>query len=218
MSLTFLDLKTRLARSILRNDLAPDYGEFINEALREIQNRKSFVFMRADPVEVVVPASADLSGQEVDLPADFKELLKKDAVFFVGDANVLSPAEVVFKQQQIARVAAFGGSPAPSWPPRVYFERYSEGAVLGILEPVSSPLTLLVNYYKYLPALAADTDTSALVDAYPKLVLAKAKAIAFSEVNDYDAAGGAEVEFEKKLGEAIRQDAYSEVVGRTLHM
>jgi hypothetical protein len=49
------------------------------------------------------------------------------------------------------------------------------------------------------------------------MVLAKAKSIAFSDIND-EASRLFDGEFEIKLAEAIRQDAYSEVAGRELRM
>lgn len=212
--MTFAEFKIRLGKGILRDDLADSLGDFTNEALREVQNRRSWTFQKAS-------ASLDLgpgAGNETaELPADFKELQKHPSVFYVTIEGSRIPAEVVFESQQIRRVAVFGGTPASTWPPRLYFERRASTAVIGVIEPLSEALTFQANYYAYLPDLSADDDTSLFITSYPKLVLAKAKSIAFSEINDPTAAFF-EAEFEKKLTEAIRQDSYSEVAGRTLRM
>jgi predicted nucleic acid-binding protein len=49
------------------------------------------------------------------------------------------------------------------------------------------------------------------------MILEKAKAIAFSNIND-DESQKAEGKFEAKYRQASYQDAYSEVVGRKLRM
>lgn len=211
---TFAYLKNRVYRGVLRDDLADDYGTFVNDALREVQNLRSWVCMK-DRVTLAVPTG---SGREVvTLPADFKELQKRPAVHYVTDEGGLVPAEVVTEEQQAFRVWAFGGTPIATWPPRVFFEKRATSAVLGVLEPMSQPFNLEVKYYKYLPDLASDTDASPLAAAYPMMVIAKAKALAFSSINDA-AAVGFEQEFDKKFLEAVRQDAYSEVRGLTTRM
>jgi len=214
MSQTFAQFKDRLGRSVLRDDIAADYGTYINEALREAQNRRSWLCMKRE-VPLVVPTG---TGRETAaLPADFKELQKRPAVHYVTDEGLFIPADVVTEEQQVYRVWAFGGTPICTWPPRVFFERRATGAILGVLEPLSQAFNFTVKYYAYLPDLVADVDTSPLIDAYPMMVLAKAKAIAFSGLND-PVAAGFETEFEKKLAEAARQDAYSEVAGRETRM
>ena len=215
MSQTFAQLKARLHRGVLRDDLVEDYGSFLNEGLREIQNRRSWTSMKRESDDLTIPTG---SGREtVALPADFKELQKDPAVAFVTEDGGWVPAEVVTEEQQIYRLWIFGGTPICTWPPRLFIERRATETVLGVLEALSQPLAIRVKYYAYLPDLSADTDTSALADLYPNMVLAKARAIALSQINDREA-DNAELEFEKKLADAIRQDAYSEVVGRVNRM
>jgi hypothetical protein len=91
------------------------------------------------------------------------------------------------------------------------------GAKIGIVEPLIEAFNLEVNMYAYLPALVNPTDTSPLLTAYPNMILEKAKAIAFSNIND-DESQKAEGKFEAKYRQASYQDAYSEVVGRKLRM
>jgi hypothetical protein len=212
--MTFAQFKDRVARGVMRDDLIPLYGDFVNEALREVQNRAPWSFSRRT-VNLSVPAG---SGREtVALPADFKELQKLPAVHYVTDEGDLIPADVVTEEQQLFRIWAFGGTPITTWPPRVFLDRRAEGAVLGVVEPMTQPFTFRVKYIAYAPVLSVDSDTSPLIDAYPAMMLAKAKAIAFSQINDPQEAA-CEVAYEKAYSEARRQDAYSEVSGRVTRM
>jgi hypothetical protein len=209
MSQTFAQFKARLASGVQRSDLASSYGLFINEALREIQNRRSWTCMKVD---ASVSIATGTGRETAALPAAFKEFQRRTAVEYVADDGGFVPADVVTEEQQIYRIWAFGGTPMYTWPPRVFF-LHQPAATLGVLEPLSQALNFRVRYYGYLPDLSADGDTSPLINAYPQMVLAKAKAIAFTEIVDPVAAQFEEL-FEKKLAEAVRQDAYSEVSGR----
>jgi hypothetical protein len=212
--MTFLQFKERVNRGVLRSDLEGSVGDFINQALKEIQDRRSFTCMKRK-IDLTVPAG---SGNEtVALPEGFKELQKRPAVHYVADDGSLIPAEVVSEEEQVRRIWAFGGTPISTRPPRVYFERNEVGAVLGLVEPMIQAMNFRVKYYAYLPDLVLDSDTSPLIDSYLAMVLAKAKSIAFSDIND-EASRLFDGEFEIKLAEAIRQDAYSEVAGRELRM
>lgn len=212
--MTFAQFKDRLHKGVLRDDLVDSYGDFTNEALKEIQDRRSFSFMKRR-IDLTIPAG---SGNEtVALPAGFKELQKRPAVHFITDDGGLIPAEVVSEEEQLRRVWAFGGTPIMTWPPRIFFERNETGAVLGLVEPVTQPMNLRVKYYAFLPNLVEDTDTSPFIDNYLAMVLSKAKSIAFSGIND-EASRLFDAEFEIKLASASRQDAYSEVAGRETRM
>ena len=214
MSQTFAQFKTRLAANVLRSDLTNFYGQYINEALQEIQNRRSWLQMKAE-VNLSVPVG---DGREtVTLPANFKELQHRTAVEYLADDGGFIPADVVTEEQQIFRVWAFGGTPISTWPPRVFLLRQATSSLLGVLEPLIQPFNFRVRYYGYLPDLVADADMSPLINAYPQMVLAKSTSIAFTEIND-PIAVEFETLYEKKLAEAVRQDAFSETAGRINRM
>jgi len=214
MALTFAQWKVRLAKAVLRDDLADDYGTFLNEALLKIQQKRSWLAMRTS-ADLVIPTGA---GREtIALPAGFKELQKRQAVQYLADGGGFIPADVVTEEQQIYRVWAFGGTPLTTWPPRIFLERQATGSVLGVIEPLSQVLNIRVKYFQFLPELVTDSATSPIADAYPGMVLAKAKVVAFTEINDPIAAAF-ETEFDKQFAEAARQEAYSEVVGRETRM
>lgn len=218
--MNFAQFKTRLGLGVQRDDRASSYGDYVNEALREIQNRRSWTVMKkTTPTSGVglITIGPGSGNNTVSLPSDFKELQKRSPVHYITDEGNFIPAEVVTEAEQIRRVWAFNGTPVTTWPPRVFYERNASGAVLGIIEPTTQAMNFRVKYYAYLPDLSADSDTSPFITLYPKMVIAKAKAIAFSEIND-EAAAGFENEFEKKWIEAVRQDAFSEVSGRELRL
>jgi hypothetical protein len=211
----FADIKARISRGVQRADLAASYGDYVNEALREIQNRRSWTDMKFT-VNVALPASDN--ENTVTIASDFKELQKTPAVYFVTDDGGLIPAETVFESQQIYRVWVFWGTPIVTWPPRIFFERNGTSAVIGMVEPRTEDFNFRVDYFRYLPDLVNDTDTSPLLTAYPEMVLAKSKVIAFTDINDEEAMALHEGIYEKKFMEGARKDAYAEVRGRTLHL
>lgn len=211
---------------MLRADLASDYPNFINEALVEIQNRRSWTCMKVTEPVTIQPGSG---FQTAVLQNNFKELRHRgSAVNFVADDGGFIPATIVFAEEEIWRVWAFGGAPVFVWPPRIFLIRgapspdqlaagFSTSARLGILEPMIEAINLQVNMFAYLPLLVNPTDVSPLALAYPNMVLDKAKAIAFDGIND-DEFNKAEAKFEKKFREAAYQDAFSENAGRVLRM
>lgn len=166
--------------------------------------------------------------QTTPLENNFKELRPKTSINFVADDGQRIPATVVFAEQEVWRNWAFGGTPPFIWPPRIFLIRgaptpdqiaagFSVGASVGILEAMIEEINLEVLMFAYLPLLVADGDVSPLALAYPNMVLTKAKSIAFDGIND-EQYEKAEALFEKKFREASYQDAYSENVGRVLHM
>ena len=223
--MNFSDITARLSTAILRADLAPNYGEFINEALIEIQNRRSWTCMKATEQVSLGPGT----GFELAvLETNFKELRREPSINFVADNGSLIPATVVFAEEEVWRNWAWGGAPIFIWPPRVFLIRgpaspeqiaagASVSASVGILEPLIETFNLQVLMFGYLPPLVNPTDVSPLVLAYPNMVLEKAKAIAFANINDpqYEKA---EALFEKKFREASYQDGFSENAGRVLRM
>lgn len=223
-----------MAIGVQRSDLAPNYGEYINEALVEIQNRRSWTCMKVTEQVSLGPGD----GYETAvLQSNFKELRRSPhPINFVTDNGKLIPATVVFEEEEVFRVWAWGGAPIFIWPPRIFLIRgaltpaesaartpaqveagITVGAKIGVVEPLIETFNVSVNMFAYLPALINPTDTSPLIDAYPKMVLAKAKAITFSEIAD-PVSDQFEKEFEMKFRQAAYQDAYSEVAGRALHM
>jgi hypothetical protein len=233
--MNFAAMKARIGRGILRDDLAPYYGDYIDDALQDIQNRHSFPCMKTS-VNVTIPLGTLEST--VNLPANFKELQSGTPIYFITPEGRFIPGRVEAESRQVAqqwfmrRWIVFN-LPLIS-PFSIFFERYGltppsgitptpdaaagVTAVVGMVTNPYQPMPLRVDYFGYLPKLVNDTDVSPLVSAYPEMVLAKAKAIAFDVINDNEAFDTNMKIYEGQLNTAIRQDAYSEVAGRTLRM
>lgn len=220
--MNFSDIQARLNLGVLRADLQPFYGEYINEALQEIQDRRSWTFMKAQAC-LTIPAG---SGYEaVVLVSGFKELRRTPAIFWIDPVSLIRiPADVVFEAQQISRqwiwsgAATIGNVPPPSFlPTSIFVNTIPGGARIGTIYPLDQPAAIYVLYYQYLPPLVNPTDTSPFIDSYPQMVLAKARAIALSEINDAESQKS-EMLFESRYIAAMRKDAHAEVAGHVLHM
>jgi len=212
--MTFAQFKVRLARGVMRDDLLASYGDFTNEALQEIQQARSWTCMKKTAT-VTLPAGP--GNETIALPADFKELQRRPAVHAIGDDGSFIPTDTVFEAQQIQRAYAFGGIPIMTCPIRNFLEVNTAGSVVGMVEPQTDVINYRVKYFAWLPPLVADGDTSPFITSNMAMVLAKAKMIAFSDVNDPEADRQQGIYMEA-LASAIRADAYSEVAGRELHM
>ena len=225
MPFDFAEAQEALNRSILRADLQPYYGDYINAALVKIQNRRSWTFMKHTETLALGPSS---EPSITPLEANFKELRREPSINFIADDGGLIPAVTVFEEEEIFRVWAWSGAPMFVWPPRVFLLRGPASptqlltgqtiqASIGILEPLIETFNVAVNMFQYLPLLVNPTDLSPFLIAYPDMVLEMAKVIAFTRVNDpeRDKARG---QFEIEYRAAASQDAYSEVVGRRLRM
>jgi len=221
--MTFVQLQSRLYKSVQRDDYlvanSPEtnYGTFINEALRGCQNRKNWTFMK-ETVDLTILASQS----DVDLPEDFKAFqnLRPPVHIVLTDPAtnfpVLRPVNVTWAEQELRRAWMMGsvGVGTVTWDLQCFTDRTSGTTKLSIVTPAGSDIIFRVKYYGYLPALVEDSDTSILVDRYQSMVIAKAKEIAFEQINDYDARNNSEGEFEKKFMEASKQDNYDDVSGR----
>lgn len=206
----FADLKRWVEKGVQRADLDDDYGDFVNEALKEIQRRRSWTAMKDK--ETLVISSGDKTAA---FPEDFKELQReRNPVNLVTVDGGLAPVDVVFEEQEVRRLWAMSGT---TFTTRAYLYRDGAGTVLGLVAPAAEDLTFQVKVYKFLPALSGDGDENPLTVEFPWMIIEKAKALALMSINDPQSEVS-ETAFEKKYAEAARRDAYSDVSGLTLRM
>jgi hypothetical protein len=218
-------LQARVGRGVLRADLASasnDYADYINEAIREFEKARSWSFMKK--TGTITLSAGDLT---VALPADFKEFVaerdKSPVNQILNDPDMpgaKKPVRLGFESQELMRlwkfsnlVVSFGFFGMPT----LCVRRENSGLFLCLTLPNLQDLELEVNYYAYLPPLTAATDTHPLADAYPSMVIAKAKALALADINDpvvADLENYAQVKFKA----ASLQDSRSDLVGHDLHM
>ncbi len=219
--MNFEQLQARLYKTIQRddflaaNDATTNYGAFINEAIREVENRKSWSTMKGS-VDLVMTSGT----KTVDLPDNFKELqnLRPPVHIILNDPNtgaVLKPVNVSWENVEVRRLWMMGGM---AWDVQTWIERTAAPCTLNIASQAGEDLTFRVKYYGYSAPLVADDDESVLEALYPRVIMMKAKEIAFEAVNDFDAQGAAHAAFEELFLRASAQDNRSDVSGREARM
>lgn len=223
-------LQALVAKGVLRDDLAAlsnNYADYINQALKEFQDKRSWLSQRMDtgPNDLVIPAGSLV----VAMPANFKELQSKNTdapvTLVLNDPNFPGARrliEVIFETEQLRRLWAFGGVVGAFFAQgfsafSVAMVRDGRGTSLQLAIPNTDPLTFHVKYIGYLPQLVLSGDTNPISDAYPQMVIAKAKSLALADVND-PAADALETFSQKKFMEAAIAEGREDLVGRSLHM
>ncbi len=224
MNFPLSKLQARVNLGVLRADVAAassNYADFINEARRELQNKRSWSFMKA---------SADLTilqgDKTVALPDGFKELQPEGSngspvSFILHDPNVpgaVWPVTIHFEAEEIRRLWLFGGQ-VSVWfgEMRLFLRVNANGAILGLEIEATEDMEFRVEYIGYLPDLVAPTDECPLTNAYPEMVIAKSKSLALAAIND-GAAVALETLSDSKFKEASLADARADLVGRDLRM
>lgn len=226
--MTQQDLINRLTTAVMRDDLAGQYPNFINEALREIQRKRSWRYMLTIE-DFVVPAGST----SVALPSNFKELSNtRSPVHLWGNSieptlpNLLTPCEVWTRERiirQQGRVLGLSVLTPVRWQQLsipVYIDWSGESPSLNIYVPQGAPFqsfTFNVKYFQYIPDLVNPTDANGLTNEYPEMVVAKCKSIAFESIND-PAAADAENLFMIRFKEAAANDAHASIIGMDLRM
>lgn len=221
--MTFQDLQNNVQIGVKRTDIG-SYGDLVNQALREIQNRRSWSFMRTRATVTL------LAGQtSVALPADYKELQNvRPAITLaiqdpaVPGGAVAKPVEVVYEHQQVRFAWNFDLTMFPLM--SVFLTEESDFTTygtqvktLGIIIPGTQDLVFTVRYYRFLPDLVNPGDTNQFTLQYPEMVELKAKTKAFNRIND-PVAGTTEQLFGEQFQVAVREDAYKDTTGRETRM
>lgn len=217
-------LKARVNLGVLRADVAAassGYADFINQAIKELEDLRSWNCMSTQ-VNVTILSTT----KSIPIPADFKELDARNTnggpiAFVLTDPNnpgAVYPVIASFEAEELRRFFKFGGQLAIAFGEmRVFLKTDKTGTVLGMVSPALEDLTFRIDYYQYLPDLVEETDTSPLAEAYPEMVIAKAKALALASINDA-AAQGAEAMASAKFKEASFKEARAALQGRELRM
>jgi hypothetical protein len=231
------DIIQRLTIGVMRDDLATSYKDFINEALVEIQRRRSWQCMQQiDYFNILNGQSSCSLNTNADGNATrFKELTAHETpVHLRAQDLVLTPCDVwtmekVLRRQSrlISNSILYSVYSHPNTTRRVsvpVFINWVAGQpTLNVLFAADSDLPFHVSYYGYLPDLVDDDPdgnnvlSNEFTEHYPEMVVAKAKSIAFAAVND-PAAADFEALFEKKFTEAVAKDAYQRLAGLQLRM
>lgn len=226
----------RLTIGVMRDDLVPLFPDFVNEALIEIQRRRSWQIMRTRAQFTVKTgtSSVSLAVDDNSNTTNFKELTGDQSPVHLLNANLDSlqvPCEVWTREKILRRQARLISNSLlysvyshPETARRVqipvWIDMLNEQPVLNILFNAQDNMPFIVSYYGYLAAPTndgANTNHNYFTDFYSEMVVAKAKSLAFAAIND-PAMADFEGVFEKKFKEAAANDAYHSIAGLFLRM
>lgn len=188
--LTASDIVRRVKVGVDRDDLEDLYVGYVNQAIREIENRCSFNYMKAS--STVILSSGDLS---VSMPDDYKEITRLTYPVVrvpnppIVDNSVPTVVPVVlYSRQQFERLQQPTGWSVLTNP---YLQRLGmlldveNGKwFLSLLYPATEDIHLRVNYYAYSEEIVEDDPEHPLFTIYPNLVVACTRFMIFADVND----------------------------------
>lgn len=217
MTLAELNAKMKIgvARPDLTADNDDDYSAYLNDAQREICRLYSFNWMRTSTSVTILAGTSSIA-----LPTNFKELTTDvSPVHEVDDSSgseVYTPVAVWTpeKVKRWQRSTVLSGSV-----PAVYVDQTTSPQSLSIgTITATASREFQVSYFKFLDDLDSDSDTNKLTDDYPQMLLHKAKALAFGDINDEAMVEFHEGLFTVKFLQAKKHDSYARVAGQNLHM
>lgn len=184
--MTFDKIINRVYLGVQRDDLKPDYPDFINEACREVQKDRDWSFMH-NLEDVVIP-----NGQrETYLPNNFKTFEGEPPVFLKQAGNFPQRRQhrcKVIHRSQFERQYSYGTASSlfhrngPEFP--LWYDTINDRAIIGTHANALGDLTLIVSFFGWLPTLRNPGDENYLTKHHELLIIAKAKAVALASVND----------------------------------
>lgn len=184
---------------------------FVNDTLRDIQQRRSWLCMRA--TESVTISSGTSSA---NLNSLFKEPRGGKHSLRGLDSSTGSyiPWELLARQElEDLNVIGLGAAER-----RAYIDFGSGVQTLNLPENAAEDLTFELQSYRFLADLSDDSDTNYFTTNYPQLVLEGVKARLLAADDDTQRADLAEIRFAQQFTSASRDDAYRQVAGRNIRM
>lgn len=176
--LTFNGVIAILNTAVNRPDIASQYPDYINRAIRDTAVAHSFNQMQA-LATVTIP-----SGQaEIDLPDDWKEPQNGRYWAFAAIGAAAKVAIPVYSRMEMERLAI-----APQFLPNPYllYTQDDDGFQVGFFPPNVAPATYIVDvYYFAYPAVVIDLATGTpLLTFYPNVIIEKTLSLIFQDLND----------------------------------
>lgn len=204
MALTYNTVIDRLTAAVLRDDLLPNYLDFVNRAIHDIALMHSFEQMKA-----IGSGTVTIGQTRVQLPTDFKELQDGRYPIFDSVANSLVP---VFTRPEIEKILGAGNAlglvPKNSY---IYTQDFTGGVSSFNLDlPAADTVlhTVQMNYFAF-PANQSDpSQTTPLITYYFGLVFLKSLSITFEEIND-PVYKMHEDQFQKEMAQYTEEDILS---------
>lgn len=217
---------------VQRNDLRAEYKDFINQAIHNAQERRSWGCMTHKDTKTLQ------SGRTfVIMPGDFKELQRGQAPIGILNNQTTSfgplylPCRIMSKRE-LERLNTYGvyngvffyGLFSQALNPYqfvnlpIYIDWQDGFPAINILGKASTDITFIINYFKWIPSLEKEEDTNWFTMTAPEMIYNKAMALAFEMIKDYEAAQFHEQLYDKYLLIASRSDDYAQVAGTVYRM
>jgi len=195
------------------------YGDWINQALRGIYRDHSFLCMRhRDTVTMSNGATS------VSLPLDFKELLAdRSPVYMQGGDGSLLPVSITRESTERRLLTSNQTIVVPTNPSTLFrdlpcwLEWGPQTAEFHTLYPVAGDTNFVVNYFRFLPSLEADSDQNYITMFYEEMVKAKVSAVAFEELRDPEWEAQEKL-YADRFRRAVADDLYRSQKGRKTQM
>jgi hypothetical protein len=222
--MNFAELKHWVSIGVQRGDLESHIGSVVNQAIKHLCDARIWTFMKTS-AEVTIK-----DGQSgVVLPGNFKELTDPDSAVTTAGLDGNGPITIqIIPKTEAQRLYQVGwGRAFPNYrgvksinanTVPVYLDWDRDVPSLNFVQPVMGDITFRVDYYGYLEELVEDTDTNALTNSYPELVLSKSKGFLFEIINDDSAAALAEDAVQKYYQRAAAMDSRKRISGVKLRM
>lgn len=219
--LTFEDIRRRVKIGVDRDDLEDLYNDYINQAIREVENRRSFSYMKKS-----APVTINPNEQTVSMPDDFKELVRQTSpIVRVTDTNLGTPAITpcaIYSRQRLESMNSSFGTLIAQTSGReqkvsILVDVDADKWFISLLSPSLEVINFRVNYYGYSERLTDNDAEHPLFTYYPNLVVAGTKYMIFQDINDPQK-NETEQEFERQLLKAKGTDSIISFSGFDSHM
>lgn len=221
--MNFGDLKHILDITIARDDLKSEYGNWIQQSLRSIQNDNNWLCMKTSSLVTLLAG-----GTQVSLPSDFKELTpgRSPIFMFAANATINStskwlPCDVKREEELFRQDAALllprRLQTLSHRGPDIYLNNNGDSASMNIIDTLGQDTQFRVTYYRYLPVLEKDSDSNYFTEHYEEMVKNKIKAVAFEEIVDPISTEYEQL-YEVKKKKAQISDSRRALAGRVLRM
>lgn len=226
--MNFGQIKARVLDDVKRTDqnLVSMVSDGINAAKLKIMRRSNFRGMEAESVSFIYPAnSSGITLASIPI-TDLKEPI--DLLLVDGNGNVTPLVKTSATQWRDELVATQGpsnycGPCPPNNPPFGQFIPHTAWRLRWLLEqdnigivpsPLSSDLTLILKYYKFLPDYVNDNDTDYFSQRAWDILEEGALRQVYQKLGEPEVAALHEQDFRKMLADLISEERYAMVAGQ----
>lgn len=211
--MNFDELKFEVQRGVVRDDM--NYGVLVNEAIYRICDDRDWTFMRNKVNVTLLGTQGDVT---VNMPDGFKKLCPERVpiVQIQSDGNA-APCEI-YTREALERIYSSFGALITATGGRdrrlsIFVDVEDNQWVIGIPAPAASDIVFRVSYFAFFAPLANPHDHNILTDNHARMVIERAKMIAFGSINDPEE-DAAYARYKNYFDAASRTDLSVEIAAR----